>query len=153
MFPTVRYVHFFIRNLPSLGRRGERTTNGQIISYFCLWSHTHHTPTPAPPWSERERNIRDLVLTHHNVTLTYNVGELLPEDLTVSLCNQSSRHCPKSRGVTFCCRAEFKAKGGEEGVRRGGQMGRYIGWPLYSSLRSKTLWSPEATFTLWRNPE
>lgn len=30
--------------------------------------------------------------------------------LSVSLCNQSRRHCPKSRGVTFCCGAEFKAE-------------------------------------------
>lgn len=63
----------------------------------------------SPPRSEQEKNICDPVLTHHNVTLTHGMRELLPGSLSVSLCNQSRRHCPKSRGVTFCCGAEFKA--------------------------------------------
>lgn len=70
---------------------------------FCL-------STFPPPRSEQEKNIRDPVLTHHNVTPTHGMRELLPGSLSVSLCNQSRRHCPKSRGVTFCCGAEFKAE-------------------------------------------
>ena len=68
----------------------------------CFLSKRISSP---PPRSEREKNIRDPVLTHHNVTLTHAMRELLPGSLSVSLCNQSRRHCPKSRGVTFCCGA------------------------------------------------
>lgn len=74
-------------------------------SCFCLSTHT-----PPPQEQAGEKNIRDPVLTHHNVTLTHGMRELLPGSLSVSLCNQSRRHCPKSRGVTFCYRAEFKAE-------------------------------------------
>lgn len=69
-----------------------------------------HPPTPTPKRQAGEKNIRDPVLTHHNVTLTHAMRELLPGSLSVSLCNQSRRHCPKSRGVAFCCGAEFKAE-------------------------------------------
>lgn len=71
-----------------------------------------------------EENIRDPVLTHHNVTLTHGRRELLPGSLSVSLCNQSRRHCPKSRGVTFCCRAEFKAERQTDGPATPPEPGR-----------------------------
>lgn len=88
---------------------------------------------PLPPRSEQEKNIRDPVLTHHNVTLTHGMRELLPGSLSVSLCNQSRRHCPKSRGVTFCCGAEFKA-------------GRQTGRPAAAPELQREIRAPTATF-------
>lgn len=68
--------------------------------------------TFLPVGSSRGENICDPVLTHHHVTPTHGIREPLPGSLSVSLCNQSRRHCPKSRGVTFCCRAAFLRRRG-----------------------------------------
>lgn len=99
----------------------------------CFLSKHITTPPHPPPRSEQEKNICDPVLTHHNVTLTHGIRELLPGSLSVSLCNQSRRHCPKSRGVTFCCRAEFKAE-------------RQTGRPATLPEPEREIRAPTATF-------
>lgn len=74
---------------------------------------------PQRPRQEQagEENLCDPLLTHHNVTLAHGMSALLPGSLSVSLCNQSRRHWPKSRGVAFCCGAEFKADRQDESER------------------------------------
>lgn len=89
-----------------LDRGRERDSNTGPLNF----PHAFCPSTFPPPRKEQEENIRDPVLTHHDVTPTHGMREVLPGSLSVSLCNQSRRHCPKSRGVTFCCRDEFKAE-------------------------------------------
>lgn len=107
-----------------------------VIRIHCLDKRREsdcNTGCPPSPRSEQEKNIRDPVLTHHNVTLTHGMRELLPGSLSVSLCNQSRRHCPKSRGVTFCCGAEFKAE-------------RQTGRPATLPELEREIRAPTATF-------
>lgn len=133
--------------VPSITSKKMKSTS-VVIRIRCLDKRQesdpeHRAPKPSscflskhissPPRSEQEKNICDPVLTHHNVTLTHGIRELLLGSLSVSLCNQSRRHCPKSRGVTFCCRAEFKAE-------------RQTGRPASLPEPEREIRAPTATF-------